>query len=83
MLNRPALQIQYSDCQPNELVRSVGHHRMPMLLTSKEEYSAWLNPEAVERETLEPLMSTVQVEGWCPNSVERLAGGYTAGHGAT
>jgi putative SOS response-associated peptidase YedK len=50
--------------EPNELVRSVGHHRMPVLLTSKEEYSAWLNPEVVERETLEPLMLTVPVEGW-------------------
>jgi putative SOS response-associated peptidase YedK len=64
MFNRPALQVQYSDYRPNELVRSVGHHRMPVLLTSEDEYSAWLNPEAVEREMLEPLMRTVPVAGW-------------------
>jgi hypothetical protein len=37
-------------------VRSVGHHRMPVLLTSEAEYAAWLNPEIVERGPLEALM---------------------------
>src|SRR5215213_8630330 len=42
--------------EPNEAVRSVGHHRMPVLLTREEEYAAWLNPETVERGALEELM---------------------------
>jgi putative SOS response-associated peptidase YedK len=32
--------------EPNELVRSVGHHRMPVLLSSEEEYQLWLDLEA-------------------------------------
>jgi len=42
--------------EPNAEVRSVGHHRMPVLLTSEAEYAAWLNPEFVERGPLEGLM---------------------------
>jgi putative SOS response-associated peptidase YedK len=42
--------------EPNAEVRSVGHHRMPVLLTSEAEYAAWLNPEIVERGPLEGLM---------------------------
>jgi putative SOS response-associated peptidase YedK len=29
--------------EPNELVRSVGHHRMPVLLSNEDEYQLWLN----------------------------------------
>jgi putative SOS response-associated peptidase YedK len=32
--------------EPNELVRSVGHHRMPVLLSNEAEYQLWLNLEA-------------------------------------
>jgi hypothetical protein len=32
----------------NAEVRSVGHHRMPVLLTSREQYARWLDPEIVE-----------------------------------
>jgi putative SOS response-associated peptidase YedK len=42
--------------EPNAEVRSVGHHRMPVLRTSEAEYAAWLNPEIVERGPLEALM---------------------------
>jgi putative SOS response-associated peptidase YedK len=42
--------------EPNAEVRGVGHHRMPVLLTSEAEYAAWLNPEIVERGPLEQLM---------------------------
>ena len=42
--------------EPNAEVRSVGHHRMPVLLTSEAEYAVWLNPEIVERGPLEQLM---------------------------
>lgn len=41
--------------EPNELVKSVGHHRMPVLLTNEEQYAQWLNPDIVERKVLEPL----------------------------
>jgi putative SOS response-associated peptidase YedK len=41
--------------EANELVRSVGHPRMPVLLTSEEQYARWLNPELVDREPLEQL----------------------------
>ena len=49
---------------PNELVRSVGHHRMPVLLTSEGDYAAWLNPEVVERGPLEAMMRPLGVAGW-------------------
>ena len=42
--------------EPNAEVRSVGHHRMPVLLTSKKDYQRWLDPEIVERAPLEELM---------------------------
>jgi putative SOS response-associated peptidase YedK len=41
---------------PNAEVKSVGHHRMPVLLTSEEEYRRWLDPEIVERGPLEELI---------------------------
>jgi putative SOS response-associated peptidase YedK len=32
--------------EPNELVRSVGHHRVPVLLSNEDEYQLWLNLDA-------------------------------------
>ena len=43
--------------EPNELVRSVGHNRMPVLLTDEAQYAAWLNPETTERGPLESLFA--------------------------
>lgn len=40
---------------PNDLVRSVGHNRMPVLLTNEEQYALWLNPDIAERQQLESL----------------------------
>jgi putative SOS response-associated peptidase YedK len=42
--------------EPNAEVRGVGHHRMPVLLMSEEQYARWLDPEIVERGPLEELM---------------------------
>jgi putative SOS response-associated peptidase YedK len=39
--------------EPNAGVRSVGHHRMPVLLTGEGQYARWLDPEIVERGPLE------------------------------
>ncbi len=50
--------------EPNELVRSVGHHRMPVLLTSEDAYAAWLDPEVVERGSLESIMRPIGTDGW-------------------
>ena len=41
--------------EPNELVQSVGHHRMPVLLTDEQHYGLWLNPDIVERPAVEEL----------------------------
>jgi putative SOS response-associated peptidase YedK len=43
--------------EPNELVRSVGHHRMPVLLADEAAYTAWLNPEKPERGLIEHLFA--------------------------
>jgi putative SOS response-associated peptidase YedK len=40
---------------PNDLLRSVGHSRMPVMLTNEEKCALWLNPDIAEREKLEPL----------------------------
>jgi putative SOS response-associated peptidase YedK len=32
--------------EPNELVRAVGHHRMPVQLSTEEQYQLWLNLDA-------------------------------------
>ncbi len=45
--------------EPNEEIRSVGHHRMPVILQSEAEYERWLDPEIVERGPLEDLMRTL------------------------
>ncbi|BBO35716.1 SOS response-associated peptidase [Lacipirellula parvula] len=42
--------------EPNEEVRSVGHHRMPVILQTEAEYARWLNPEIKERGPLDELM---------------------------
>jgi putative SOS response-associated peptidase YedK len=39
---------------PNELVGKV-HHRMPVMLTSSEQWDKWLDPEIIERRPLEEL----------------------------
>jgi|GEM_PF-2749984 len=44
--------------EPNAEVRSVGHDRMPVLLTSEDEYARWLDREVIEYERLEPLLRT-------------------------
>lgn len=41
--------------EPNDLVRAVGHNRMPVMLTDAEQCSLWLNPDITERQKLEPL----------------------------
>jgi putative SOS response-associated peptidase YedK len=43
--------------EPNDLVRSVGHTRMPVLLTNESAYTDWLNPEITERPLLEKLFA--------------------------
>jgi putative SOS response-associated peptidase YedK len=42
--------------EANELVRSVGHPRMPVMLTAESQYAEWLNAEITERQRLEHLM---------------------------
>jgi putative SOS response-associated peptidase YedK len=41
--------------EPNALVRSIGHTRMPVMLTNAEQCALWLNPDIIERQKLEPL----------------------------
>jgi putative SOS response-associated peptidase YedK len=43
--------------EPNELVRSVGHHRMPMLLASEVDWRQWLDPETESRVAVERLFA--------------------------
>jgi putative SOS response-associated peptidase YedK len=43
--------------EPNELVRSIGHTRMPVLLSSEAEYRLWLNPELTGRAAVEKLFA--------------------------
>ncbi len=45
--------------EPNAEVRSVGHDRMPVMLTNEDEYAHWLNPDVIEFERLEPLLRTL------------------------
>ena len=42
--------------EPNAEVRSIGHDRMPVMLTSENEYARWLDHEIVEFDLLEPLL---------------------------
>src|SRR5690606_8635478 len=39
--------------EPNEEVRGVKHHRMPVILQSEAEYARWLDPEIKERGPLD------------------------------
>ena len=48
--------------EANELVRSVGHPRMPVLLTSEEQYARWLDPNVVARGPLEPLFAPADAQ---------------------
>ena len=41
----------------NDLVRSVGQLRMPVLFTDESQYGEWLDPERVERSALERLFA--------------------------
>ena len=41
--------------EPNMLVESVQHYRMPVLLTDETDYSLWLNPDIIEHEQLAKL----------------------------
>jgi putative SOS response-associated peptidase YedK len=43
--------------EPNELVRSVGHHRMPVLLSSEAAWALWLSPESATRAAVEHLFA--------------------------
>jgi len=46
--------------EANELVQSVGHPRMPVMLTSEPEYALWLDAEITERGKLEPLLRPLE-----------------------
>ena len=49
---------------PNGAVAAVGHNRMPVVLTTNEEYGRWLNPEVTERAPLEDLLVPTPAELW-------------------
>ena len=73
--------------EPNELVRAVGHPRMPVMLTSEAEYARWLNPELTGREAFEPLFAPFDPARWshmrprgAPNA--RLRRGRLSGRGS-
>lgn len=42
--------------EPNAEIRSIGHHRMPIVLRTEEQYAAWLNPDIDSREPLAELL---------------------------
>jgi len=42
--------------EPNPLIASVGHHRMPIVLTNPEDQTRWLSPDVVDRAPLESLL---------------------------
>ena len=46
--------------EPNEEVRGVGHHRMPVILRTEAEYARWLDPEITTRAPLEGLMEPLE-----------------------
>jgi putative SOS response-associated peptidase YedK len=45
--------------EANELVRSVGQSRIPVILSTSEQYAAWLDPEITDRGRLESLIVTL------------------------
>ena len=49
------LSVSMVTTAPNELLASVGHDRMPVLLTTDAEMARWMDPEIVERGPLEEL----------------------------
>ena len=49
--------------RPNEIVRSVGHHRMPVILAGKEEIALWLSEEVVDGFGSEYLFAPMK-SGW-------------------
>lgn len=46
--------------EPNEEVKGVGHHRMPVILRTEAEYARWLDPEITTRAPLEGLMKPLE-----------------------
>ncbi len=46
--------------EPNEEVRGVGHHRMPVILRTEAEYARWLDPEITTQGPLEGLMKPLE-----------------------
>jgi putative SOS response-associated peptidase YedK len=46
--------------EANDIVRSVGHPRMPVMMTSEADYARWLNPELTGRAALEPLFAPLE-----------------------
>lgn len=51
--------------EPNGAVAGVGHHRMPVLLTTLDDCRLWMNPDHVERGPLEPLFEPYAGELEC------------------
>ncbi len=41
---------------PNAEIRSVGHHRMPVVLSEESDWALWLDPEVVDAEPLQELL---------------------------
>lgn len=50
------LSCTFATITPNAEVASVGHHRMPVILSSDEQYDLWMDSEVVERRPLETLL---------------------------
>jgi putative SOS response-associated peptidase YedK len=50
--------------EPNEAVAAVGHNRMPVVLTTRDEYARWLDPEITERSPLENLLVSTPAKIW-------------------
>lgn len=50
--------------EPNALVESVGHNRMPVVLRGEEQYARWLNPETTDRGPLEDLLLPTPARLW-------------------
>jgi putative SOS response-associated peptidase YedK len=48
--------------EANELVRSVGHPRMPVMLTGEADYARWHNPDLAGREPFESLFASLRVD---------------------
>ena len=55
----------------NKLVQEIGHHRMPVVLRTEEEFQTWLNPEITERGPLEKLMRPAPIDDWVSSQAGR------------